>query len=76
MSVNQSDYAIGADAGVHLAVHKQLEPPLVDDEGISIPTERHAFIGIKERRNEDQTERNCTLSGDLSNLNFLQGEYM
>ena len=47
LNVNQSEYALGADAGVLLAVHKQSEPPLVDDEGIAVPTGRHAFIGIK-----------------------------
>ena len=54
-----------------LAVHKQLEPPLVDDEQIAVPTGRHALIGIKERRIKDQTERNCTNPEEISNLKFL-----
>ena len=57
--------------GVLLAVHKQLEPPLVDDEQIAVPTGRHALIGIKERRIKDQTERNCTNPEEISNLKFL-----
>ena len=47
MNVNQSDYALAIDAGVQ-AVHKQSEPPLVDEERIAVPTGTHALIGIKE----------------------------
>ena len=75
VNVNQSDYALAIDAGVQIAVHKQSEPPLVDDNGIAVPTGTHALIGIKERRIQDHTRQNCTYPEDLSNLNFLQGEY-
>ena len=75
VNVNQSDYAIAIDAEVQVAVHKQSEPPSVDDEGIAVPTGMRALIGIKERRVQDQTRQNCTYPEDLSNLNFLQGEY-
>ena len=75
LNVDQSEYALGADAEVLLAVHKQSEPRLVDDEGITVPTGRHAFIGIKERRIKDQTKRNCTNPEEIFNLKFLQGEY-
>ena len=74
VNVNQSDYAIAIDAGVQVAVHKQSKPPLVNDEGIAVPTGMHA-IGIKKQRIQDQTRRNCIYLEDLSNLNFLQGEY-
>ena len=56
VNVNQSDYALAIDAGVQVAVHKQSEPPLIDDEGIAVPTGTHALIiSIKEQRIQDQT---------------------
>ena len=74
VNVNQSDYAMAFDEGVQVAVHQQSEPPLADDQGIAVPTGSHALIGIKERRIQDETKRNCTIPEDLSKLNFLQGE--
>ncbi len=75
VNVNQLEYATSLDAGVKIAIHAQSEPPLPDDQGIGVPTGRNAFISIKEQTIQDNTGRNCKSPEDLSNLNFLQGEY-
>ena len=75
VNVDQTDYATPTDAGVKIAIHNQSEPPLPDDQGIGIPTGRNAFISIKEQNNRDQTGRDCKSSEDLSDLNFVRGEY-
>ena len=73
INVDQEDYSTPLDAGVKIAIHAQSEPPLPDDQGIGVPTGRNAFISIKQQNIEDQTGHNCNT--DVSNLNFLQGEY-
>ena len=75
VNVNQSEYATPTDAGVKVAIHTQSEPPLPDDQGIGVPTGRNAFISIKEQSILDKTGQGCRSSEDLSNINFLQGEY-
>ena len=75
VNVNQSEYATPTDAGVKVAIHTQSEPPLPDDQGIGVPTGRNSFISIKERSILDKTGQSCKSPDDLSNLNFLQGEY-
>ena len=75
VNVNQSDYTTPFDAGVKIAIHPQSEPPLPDDQGIGVPTGRNAFISIKERNIKDQTGRDCKAEDDLSDFNFLKGEY-
>ena len=75
VNVNQLEYATPTDAGVKVAIHTQSEPPLPDDQGIGVPTGRNAFISIKEQSIVDKTGRSCNSPDDLSNLNFLQGEY-
>ena len=74
VNVDQLEYTTPYDAGVKVAIHTQSEPPLPDDQGIGVPTGRNAFISIREQAIEDNTGRNCEGS-DVSNLNFLQGEY-
>ena len=73
--VDQNNYVKSVDAGVKIAIHPQSEPPLPDDRGISVPTGRNAFISIKEQNNKDRTGRDCKAEDDLSNFNFLKGEY-
>lgn len=75
INVDQLDYSVPLDAGVKVAIHPQSEPSLPDDQGIGIPTGRNAFISVREKRIQDQTGRGCNSETDVSNLNFLQGEY-
>ena len=75
VDVDQLDYATPADAGVKIAIHHQSEPPLPDDQGIGVPPGRNAFIGIREQNNQDRTGQDCNSPDDLSDLNFVQGEY-
>jgi hypothetical protein len=75
VDVEQLEYTIPNDAGVKVAIHTPSEPPLPDDQGIGVPTGRNAFISIKEQSIEDKTGQNCKSAEDLSNINFLQGEY-
>ena len=75
VNVEQLEYTIPLDAGVKVAIHTQSEPPLPDDQGIGVPTGRNAFISIKEQSILDETGQGCRSSEDLSNINFLQGEY-
>ena len=75
VNVDQSDYATPFDAGVKVAIHTQSEPPLPDDQGIGVPPGMNTFISIKEKNILDKTGRDCKSPEDLSNLNFLQGEY-
>ena len=75
VNVEQFEYTIPTDAGVKVAIHTQSEPPLPDDQGIGVPTGRNAFISIKEQSILDKTGQGCRSSEDLSNINFLQGEY-
>ena len=73
INVQWLNYVTANDAGVKIAIHSQSEPPMPDDQGIGVPTERNAFISIKELRDVDNTGRNCKSS--TSDLNFLRGEY-
>ena len=75
VNVAQYDYVESFDAGVKIAIHPQSVPPLPDDQGIGVPTGRNAFISIKEQNIKDRTGRDCKAEDDLSNFNFLKGEY-
>lgn len=78
VDVNQDQYLTAEDAGVKIAVHTQSEPPLPDDYGIGVPTGKKAFIRIKQQNTEYQfhsKSKHCRSNDDLSNFNFLRGEF-
>ena len=75
VNVDQDVYTTPIEAGVKIAIHPPSEPPLPDDQGIGIPTGRNAFISIRQKSIIDQTGRACKSNDEISDLNFLQGEY-
>ena len=76
LNVNQqSNSTTVLDIGLTIAINSQSEPPLPANQGIGVPAGRNAFISIKQKNNQDQTERNCSSESDISTFKFLQENY-
>lgn len=70
LNINQSEYLQSTtEAGVRVAVHNRGESPEVENNGIAVPPQRSAFIGLRPRKIIDtSTKKTC---GDKC-LTFFQ----
>ena len=77
LNVNQLQYTGSEllDAGVRVSVEPWFEPSQVLDQGISVPTGRFAFVGIRQEQFINRAGRDCVGSEGADRLNFLHNIY-
>ena len=76
LNVSQGDYLpILNSAGVRIAIHPRDVPPEADEQGIAVPPQRSAFIGLRTSNVVDgSAQKNCRERNDVQ-LPFFPPEY-
>ena len=77
LNVNRSRYVPTTNygTGIKVAVHHQFNPPQADDGGIAASTRKSTFIGVLPYVTTDRTKRNCKSNIEVTDFNFLNGDY-